>query len=488
MALLILFAWLGAEANSMEFARMAAVHPTAIPATIMFLLALVGFGVKAGFLPLHVWLPEAHPAAPSHVSALMSGVMIKTGIYGILRAITLIGFPTPLWGWTLLLIGVASGVAGVANALAQHDLKRLLAYHSVENIGIIGIGLGTGLLGLSWNNPTLVFLGFGGGLLHVLNHAVFKSLLFFGAGAVAHETGSRDIERMGGLLKRMPVTGIGFLVGSAAIAGLPPLNGFVSEFYIYLAGISSIRSGEPGPILLAAAILIALALIGGLAVACFAKAFGIVFLGEPRSNEAATAHEAPIAMRMPMQVLGALCVIIALSAPLTVRLVSPVIALFPGVSPIPMGIAASSAAGVLGQVALLFVLLIALIVGIRLIRRNLPRGTEETVTGTWDCGYARPTVRMQYTASSFAQPLTDLFATILGIHRKQTPVRGVFPQTASFETHSSDAVKETLFAPVFRLVDRWVAPIRRLQHGNLHGYLLYIALTLIILLIWKVGF
>jgi len=487
MALLLLFAWLGAWAGSLEFDKMAALRPPVLSGVGMFMLALVGFGVKAGFLPLHVWLPEAHPAAPSHVSALMSGVMIKTGIYGLLRIISLIGPPTAFWGWALLAVGVASGIAGVANALAQHDLKRLLAYHSVETIGIIAMGLGAGLLGVTWHSPTLALLGFGGALLHVLNHSVFKSLLFLGAGAVAHETGTRDIERLGGLLRRMPVTGAGFLVGSAAIAGLPPLNGFISEFYLYLAGIHAIQTHTTGPILLAAAILTGLALIGGLAVACFAKAFGIVFLGEPRSPQADRAHEAPAGMLLPMRVLAALCFLIALAAPWTVRGVFPAVSVLSG-DAMPLQSAAATTAGILGQLSLLFLLLLALVGGLYLIRRNLPRGSQQTLTGTWDCGYARPTARMQYTASSFAQPLTDLFAAILRTHRGGKPVEGAFPENTDFYTHTDDAVKERVFAPVFRLVERWVAPIRRLQHGNLHGYLLYIAITLIVLLVWKVGF
>ena len=265
----------------------AALSPTM--AGILFVLAVIGFGTKAGFIPLHVWLPEAHPAAPSHVSALMSGVMIKTGIYGLLRILTLLGNPSAAWGWTLVIIGLVSGILGVAFALAQHDLKRLLAYHSVENIGIIALGIGAGLLGLAWNQPVLVVLGFGGGILHVLNHAVFKSLLFLGAGAVVHSTGTRDIDHLGGLIKSMRWTAVTFLVASAAISGLPPFNGFVSEFLIYVAGFSGVRAGHLRRSSWPSRIGGGLALIGGLAAACFAKAFGVVFLGEPRSSHATRA-------------------------------------------------------------------------------------------------------------------------------------------------------------------------------------------------------
>ncbi len=241
--LLALFAFLGRDAGSLDFDLFRA---TPDVANVAFLLAVAGFGTKAGFIPLHVWLPEAHPAAPSHVSAVMSGVMIKTGIYGLARTLTFLGPPPSWWGWVLVGIGASSGLLGVLFALAQHDLKRLLAYHSVENIGIITMGLGVGLLGVSYGSPAMMALGFAGGLLHVVNHAVFKSLLFLGAGAVRHATGTLEIDHLGGLLKRMPQTGFAFLVGAAAICGLPPLNGFVSEFLIYLGAFSGlVVAGTP---------------------------------------------------------------------------------------------------------------------------------------------------------------------------------------------------------------------------------------------------
>ena len=329
-ALLVLFALLGRQANSLDFDRMAGAGLSPAMASVLFALAVIGFGSKAGFIPLHVWLPEAHPAAPSHVSALMSGVMIKTGIYGLLRMLTLLGNPSAAWGWTLIIIGLVSGILGVAFALAQHDLKRLLAYHSVENIGIIALGIGAGLLGLAWKQPVLVVLGFGGGILHVLNHAVFKSLLFLGAGAVVHSTGTRDIDHLGGLFKSMRWTGVTFLVASAAISGLPPFNGFVSEFLIYVAAFSGVRAGSPETVILAIGITGGLALIGGLAAACFAKAFGVVFLGEPRSSHAVDAHEVGAAMRWPMAILAVACLGIGLLAPTAVNLVTPAVRVVAG--------------------------------------------------------------------------------------------------------------------------------------------------------------
>ncbi len=486
-ALLLLFAILGNDAGSLQFDRIAASNHTALSIGILFFLAIFGFGVKAGFVPLHIWLPEAHPAAPSHISALMSGVMIKTGIYGILRILVLLGHPTAYMGWTLVIIGMVSGVTGVVFALAQHDLKRLLAYHSVENIGIIAIGIGTGVLGLVWNIPSLVILGFGGGLLHVLNHALFKSLLFFGAGAVTHITGTRNIELLGGLLKKARWTGWTFLIGSAAISGLPPFNGFVSEFFIYFAGIRGIKTAAPGPVILAACILVSLALIGGLAVACFSKAFGIVFLGEPRSERASNAHEADKMILLPMLILSFLCICIGLLAPLTLYLVLPPLQTLVGF-PVQIGYSTVGVLQILSIITLLFALLIVLATMFYLIRRKLPRGTEESTAGTWDCGYAEPTARMQYTASSYAQPLTELFQPLLGTKQHGKKVEGFFPAQADFHSETPDAAREKLFTPIFVLVNRLISPFRKVQHGNLNGYLLYIAITLIVLLVWKTGF
>ena len=309
------FSFFGSASGSLDFNRLSA--ESGMGGTL-FMLAIIGFGTKAGFIPLHVWLPEAHPAAPSHVSAVMSGVMIKTGIYGLVRTITFLGKAPSWWGWTLIGIGVASGILGVLFALAQHDLKRLLAYHSVENIGIIAIGLGVGMLGISYGIPAMAALGFLGALLHVINHALFKSLLFLGAGAIQHSTGTRDMDRLGGLLKRMPTTGGTFLVGASAISGLPPLNGFVSELLIYLGVLAGVteanRSEGMAWVLLCVLVIGGLASIGGLAAACFIKAFGCIFLGEPRSDEAKRGHEVGLAMRIPMLMLAAACIIVAIDS------------------------------------------------------------------------------------------------------------------------------------------------------------------------------
>ena len=479
--LLVMFFLLGRSSNSLDFDKLSAGGS----AGVIFLLAVIGFGTKAGFLPVHVWLPEAHPAAPSHVSAVMSGVMIKTGIYGLVRTLTLLGPLQQWWGWVLVGIGATSGIAGVVLALAQHDLKRLLAYHSVENIGIITMGLGLGVVGTATGNMPLAVLGFAGGLLHVVNHALFKGLLFLGAGAVLHATGIRQIDRIGGLIKKMPMTAALFLVGSAAICGLPPLNGFVSEFLIYVGSFGSVSAGGLAVVVPALAAIGALALIGGLAAACFAKAFGIVFLGEPRGEEVSHAHEAPAAMRWPMLILAGLCAAIGLLAPMAVRgLVAPVSAAT-GLSSEVVSSRLSWAGGLCINIVIGSGVFAAVLGGLFLLRRRLLAGREVGQAGTWDCGYIAPTSRMQYTASSFAQPLTEIFRLFLRTHTRLDAPEGLFPGESKLSTHTPDPFEQGMYRPGFAGVGWLMARLRWLQHGRLQLYVLYIALTLLVLLIWK---
>ena len=512
--LLVLFLMLGRKAGggSLDFdAFFGASGRMGATADVLFVLALVGFGAKAGFVPFHIWLPEAHPAAPSPVSAVMSGVMIKTGIYGILRTLTFLGVPHLWWGWLLLGTGIVSGIFGVLMALAQHDLKRLLAYHSVENIGIIAIGLGIGVLGVARGVPALAVFGFCGGLLHVLNHALFKGLLFMGAGSVQHATGTRNIDLLGGLIKKMPWTGATFLIGAVAICGLPPLNGFVSEFLIYMGGFHAV-GGQESPAA-GALLIIGLALIGGLAAACFTKAFGVVFLGEPRSLHPVDPHEACWSMRAAMLLAAAGCVGIGLFAPRVVSLAGHGAALLSGLSYAEVGRNLAPASGALFAVAIIAVLLASGVLLLTFIRGRILSG-KTAVEGTWDCGYSRPTARMQYTASSFAQPLTLMFETILRMRSHlpsfleggDTPVffpvgareisgnkealgavlpASSFPLPASaFESHSEDFFLKSIYGPVFSMVERLALRLRFLQAGRVQFYILYIALTLFILLIW----
>ncbi len=486
--LLVMFVVLGGLAGTSDFGGYGAVlhgHPTLSSA--IFVLALIGFGAKAGIVPAHVWLPEAHPAAPSHASALMSGSMIKVGIYGIVRILMMLGTPEAWWGWALIAIGATSGVLGVLFALAQHDLKRLLAYHSVENIGIILLGIGVGVLGLATGLPALAVIGFAAGLIHVVNHCIFKGLLFLGAGAVQHAAHTLDLEELGGLLKHMKWTGTAFLIGSAAIVGLPPLNGFVSEFLLFTSGFVAVTHRLAVIATAGLIVIVVMGLISGLAAACFAKAFGIVFLGEPRSAEAAHAHEAVAAMRWPMIVLAGLCILIGLSAPLWPLILQPAVAVvMPEQSPLSQR---ASGVGVEPLMGVMFgsYILLGLIVLVLCVRRRLLVGRRVEQSVTWGCGYPAPTPRMQYTASSFARPLVLLFRLFLQPHDVICPPRGLFPQRADLHTHAPDLFRRRLYEPLFVGVARMASRLRWLQEGRIQIYTLYIALTILALLIWKLG-
>ncbi|MEK6704805.1 MAG: proton-conducting transporter membrane subunit [Bdellovibrionota bacterium] len=473
--LLLLFIYLGKEDGAMDFDRFKV--PVGM-ANMLFILAVLGFGSKAGFMPLHVWLPEAHPAAPSHVSALMSGVMIKTGIYGFLRIVTMLGGPPQWWGIVLIIIGVTSGIGGILFALAQHDSKRLLALSSVENIGIIALGIGLGLLGQSLNSPVMTFAGYGGALLHVLNHAVFKGLLFLGAGVVFSATGTREIDELGGLMKRMPAVGTTFLIGATAISGLPPLNGFVSEFLIYLSAFSGLTSWNAAAVPALITIL-GLALIGGLASACFAKIFGVMFLGTRRQKYDST-HEHPVGfmMKLPMYVLAALCVAGGILGPWMMKSMESALAVL---TKLPMQTIGDYVSTPLLYVAGVNITLLAVIGLLAILRKRLLRTKTIGTAVTWDCGYAYPTSRMQYTASSFTQPLCGSFQFFLRTKNHHHEASG----TAVFATETRDWFLDGIFKRMFLWFDHRLSFFRRIQHGRIQLYILYIVITLLALVLWK---
>jgi len=489
--LIVLFLLLGSASDpslasgsaGLDFSRFGGLAAPAAGAA--FLLALVGFGTKAGIVPLHVWLPEAHPAAPSHVSALMSGVMIKTGIYGLLRVLAALGAPPAWWGWTLLALGACSGVVGILYALAQRDIKRLLAYSSVENIGIICLGIGGGLLGVSYGSPVVAVLGFGGALVHVANHALFKGLLFLGAGTVAVAVGTREIDRLGGLLRRMPAAGGAVLIASVAICGLPPLNGFVGELLIVSGAFHAVTNPLVAPSLAGALAIVAMALTGGLAAACFAKLVGIAFLGEPRSEAAAAARELGPTMVIPLIVLAALCVAGGVSAAPVLTALAPLAGAFGGMGPEAARGLLAPVAGVLWRVSAVAGGVVALAGALALIRHLLLRRRTHVLTGTWDCGYVKPTPRMQYTSTSFSEPLVSMFRALLNPRRRMTKLASPFPAAASFSTETPDAFSQRFFLPSFRRFAALLSGLRWLQHGRLQLYVLYIAITLVILFVWR---
>jgi hydrogenase-4 component B len=466
-----------------------------------FLLFLFGFGVKAGIVPLHIWLPAAHPVAPSNVSALMSGVMIKTGIYGLTRVLfDFLGTPLNWWGVTVLSLGTISAVLGVLYALMEHDLKRLLAYHSIENIGIILMGLGASLMFLTpsqqypFGHPVLASLALIAGLYHTINHAVFKALLFLGAGAVLHATHTRNMEEMGGLAKRMRWTALFFLIGAVAISALPPLNGFVSEWLTYqslLQGFGTTTSLVRIMFPISGAML---ALTGALAAACFVKAFGITFLAQPRSDHAARAHEASFTMLLGQGILTAACVFLGLFPVMFLKLFDPLTQQLSGQQisaqlSAANGLALSTAATQGGTVSMLGLALLGLsLLAAPLVLWLLFATRAKTRRGpTWDCGLRGLTPRMEYTATGFSKPIRMIFKALFRPRRevqREYDFSPYFTTTIRFESHVEEVFQTRIYRPLNRLVLGVSRRLRALQAGSIQAYLIYIFITLLLLLIF----
>jgi hydrogenase-4 component B len=482
--LLVLFFLLSASAGSFDFSAWTGIHFSAGKADAVFVFALIAFGLKAGFIPFHIWLPLAHPAAPSHVSALMSGIMIKMGLYGLLRILTFITPYHAWWGVFLITLGGISGIMGVLFALGQHDIKRLLAFSSVENIGIILLGIGIGITGAVYGSSTIAFFGFAGGLLHMVNHALFKGLLFLGAGAVIRQTGSGEIDGLGGLLKKMPQTGLLFFIGSAAICGLPFFNGFISELFIYVAGITgAAHTSQPLLALACLAVITLLAIIGGLAVACFTKVFGIVFLGAPRRQTEPVPVEVPVSMLWAMGLLAALCLGIGLGSPVVLPFVIRPALLFAG--PAAGAIRTLSSLTLTVSVTLGLAGLGAALGagGIMILKR---KRQNITAAVTWDCGYSRFGPTMQYTASSFAAPIIHHFQLPLRAHEKLQNGKELFPAKKwTFHSTVDDWFLTRAFTPLIKSLDRAFSLLHWFQSGKTGQYVFYIALTVFCLIIWK---
>ena len=461
----------------------------------VFVLFLIGFGVKAGIVPLHVWLPAAHPVAPSNVSALMSGVLIKTGIYGMARVFfDFFGAPPNWWGVTVLAIGVISAVLGVLYALMEHDLKRLLAYHSIENIGIILMGLGAALMFRHTNHNVLAALALIAGLYHTINHAVFKALLFLGAGAVLHATHTRNMEQMGGLIKRMPQTALFFLIGAVAISALPPLNGFVSEWLTY----QSLLQGYGTTTTLIRLMLpfsgAMLALTSALAAACFVKAFGITFLAQPRSTQVRNAREVSSTMLFGQGLLTAACVFLGLCPatflslldPVTKELIGPQLSsqLSAGNGWVLSGVVSDG-----GTVSTLAILLggICLMVIPFVLWLLIAQRAPIRIGPTWDCGLKGLTPRMEYTATGFSKPIRMIFKALFRPHRelqREYDFSPYFAKTLRFESHVEELFEERIYRPARIWILRAARQIRALQAGSIQAYLIYMFVTLLLLLLF----
>jgi hydrogenase-4 component B len=446
----------------------------------LFVLAVIGFGFKAGIIPFHVWLPGAHANAPSHVSAVMSGVMLKMGVYGIVRMTSLLPHVQLWWGGSLLIAGAVTGIAGIAIAIGQQDIKRMLAYSSIENIGIIMLGIGLALTGRYYGRSDIVMLGLCGSLLHVWNHSLFKSLLFLNAGAIIHAVHTRDLEQMGGLGKRMPKTATLFLIGAIAICALPPLNGFVSEWLMY-TGFFKYLQVDTGKSFSAVPLgAVALATIGPLAIACFVKAFGTIFLGNCRSENASQAHEADGSLILPMVVLASGCLLIGLIPFLSLDLIVRAVNVW---TPQTIHAVSVNATGSLQWISYLGSGLIILIGMTMFAFRKKLFAKKENSPGTWDCGYAQPTSRMQYSGSSFGDTVVRVFRWIVVPTEHDPKINGLFPRKSAFKSVVPDVVLDRLVVPVFKLAGHYLPMVRVFQRGQVHLYVLYVLVTVIVLLI-----
>jgi len=458
---------------------------------VAFVLVAAGFLSKAGAIPFHIWLPRAHPAAPSHISAVMSAVMIKLGVYGLVRiGFEWLGVGPRWWGVLILLIGAVSAVAGVLYAIIDSDLKRLLAYSTVENVGVILLGIGAGLIFHSYDLDSLAALSVAAALLHCLNHTIFKALLFLGAGAIVHATGTRNIEEMGGLLRRMPQTGALFLIGSLAISAMPPLNGFVSEWLTFQALLLSFRVPEQFVNLVFAIAIAALALTAGLAAACFVRAFGITFLAMPRSECVKQAHEVPWTMRLSMGVLAVLAAVLGIAPVVALRPLGYVTAQLLGEQPdLAFSLSGVVAGGSFAAIApgwvglTLAVVIFAVWLGFRLTGGSLRKRYYDT----WGCGRAVHSPNLEYTAAAFANPFKRVFAFL---YRPVTAIEiwphgesRLFVKTIKYRHESRSIIEEGIYAPLAAAIRRTSARIRAVQSGNVHSYLLYMFLVLVVLLL-----
>lgn len=478
--------------GSFEFADFRAARFEPGIASLAFILAFLGFGCKAGMFPFHSWLPQAHPAAPSNVSALMSGGMIKIGIFGIVKVgLDLLGASDCQlwWGALIVIIGALSSVLGVAYALGEHDIKKLLAYHSVENIGIILLGVGIGFVGVAANQPPIAVLGLMAGLYHVLNHATFKGLLFLGAGSVLYSTGTRNMEALGGLGRAMPVTSVCFLVGSLAISAIPPFNGFVSEWFTYQGMFSIALSGGIAVKLLAAFAAVSLAITGALAVTCFVKVYGVTFLGAPRSECARNAREVPGPMKVGMAVLAVVCVCLGLGAPWVAPVMESIASATTNAPALAVAAGADTVNPVLGSAVstpLVAVLLIALVLVPVLLRAALGKGGSARDRDPWACGYA-PDANMPVIAATFASEMNMFLSPLYTARAALARTSGKFVALCQGTVRTAAAVEPAgdryLVDSVAAFV-KWLSRyVRAIEGGNFRVYIVYIVAALVLFLV-----
>ncbi len=472
----------------------------AIPAgakTLMFLFFLIGFAVKAGVVPVHIWLPYAHPAAPSNVSALMSGIMIKTAIYGLIRfVLCYLGIQQAWWGVLILCLGVVSAVLGVAYALMEHNIKRLLAFHSVENIGIILIGLGISFVAFYQGNGFLGGLALAASLLHTFNHTLFKGGLFLGAGSIQYATHTKDVEELGGLIKKMPVTAVMVLCFSLAISAIVPFNGFVSEWLTYQSLFSIIIPGQTGLNIISILSIAALAMSGALAAACFVKLFGISFLGKPRSEHSLNAAEVPGSMNFGMGILAAFCLAIGLFPMLFLKVIDRIVYSIAGTAVtgelqggfLIAWYPVKAAGNAITPVEILIVTIIIILAAAAVIRLVGGKANERKY-GTWDCGFYELTPRMQYSATGFTKPLRIVLRVLYRPGRSLEVEEGdssYFPVSKKYNVWTEPVFEKYVYGPLLNVVKKFSHKIKSaIQTGSTHAYLVYIFAAVLVLMLYN---
>lgn len=475
------FVLLNIQSNSLNFADFApALQGNQFFANVVFFLAFLGFGIKAGFVPFHNWLPDAHPAAPSHVSGIMSGVMIKTGLYGILRVLFLLGTPSKYISYTVFVVALVTALYGILYALAQRDLKKLLAYSSIENIGIIGLGIGLGMIGLTYNQPLVAMLGFTGGILHILNHSIFKELMFFGAGSVYNKTHTRDMEVLGGLIKKMPNTASLFIIGAVAICGLPPFNGFVSEFLIYFGMLKGMIGSNIALLITLVLAIAGLAMVGTMAMLCFTKAASITFLGQPRDAKIYEHVEGDVSKTMwiPMAILAIFALVIGMMPQFFVAVLMAPISMFVQA---PCAMVPMTVLGMMQVLAVCFFILAILIVALYLFKAFARKKVEEHTT--WGCGYNRGNTHVQYTGASyvslFLSTLKPLFKRVTHIKKPKE----LFPREAHYEQDIEDIEEAYIVKPLIKWDEKILSKFERIQSGNIQQYILYGLIFLVLAIV-----
>jgi hydrogenase-4 component B len=479
--LIACFLWVFSKTGSFDFNAITTLGSSLTHGgtLLLFMLFFLGFAFKAGFVPFHTWLPYAHPAAPAHISGIMSGVLIKCGIYGILRMIFLIKVDYTVVGYIIVTISAISGLYGVMLAIVQHNLKKLLAYHSVENIGIIGLGIGIGCIGLGTGNQLIASLGFAGALLHTLNHALFKPLLFFTSGIIYQATHTLNVEHLGGLIKKIPQTAILFLIAAVAICGIPPFNGFISEFIIYCGLYQWLQQASVLSSIIVLFLILSLVLIGGLALLCFTKAFGIVFLGNPRKEFQHEVKEAPFLQLLPLYLIAFLILLIGLFPTIFLNLLAQPVSLITRVQWVTDYPFKGKAFAALQPISWAMWGLILLIFLIFSIRKWALKKHTVAVEPTWGCGYVAPTSKLQYTASSFVRSYRKLNRPILSISKKEKKVKSIFPTTGHYESGTYDKMEKWLIDKPIKGIKSFLDRFRVLQNGSLQSYILYGVLFII---------